>query len=123
MAIGTHMACNILYVKPEHFAAVSYDRFVNQHCLPPYVHTILFLIWNTGFYDGTYSPVNQAPRGANPEQIAIETGPVQFFAQLYAEYHTQSLVCSVGWNHVKFQHIISIHSSNPLRSPNFLYVV
>ena len=31
-------------------------------------------------------------------------GPVQLFAQLYAEYHTKSLVCSVGWNHVKFQH-------------------
>ena len=31
-------------------------------------------------------------------------GPVQFFAQLYAEYHTKSLVCVVGWNHVKFQH-------------------
>ena len=42
--------------------------------------------------------------GADLEQIAKEMGPVQFFAQLYAEYHTKSLVCSVGWNHVKFQH-------------------
>ncbi len=38
------------------------------------------------------------------EQIAKEMGPMEFFAQRYAEYHTKSLVCSVGWNHVKFQH-------------------
>ncbi len=42
--------------------------------------------------------------GTYLEQIAKEMGSVQFFAQLYAEYHTKSLVCSVGWNHVKFQH-------------------
>ena len=41
--------------------------------------------------------------GTYLEQIAIEMGPLQFFAQMYAEYHTKSLVCSVGWNHVKFQ--------------------
>ena len=41
--------------------------------------------------------------GAYLEQMEREMGPVQFFAQLYAEYHTKSLVCSVGWNHVKFQ--------------------
>ncbi len=42
--------------------------------------------------------------GANLEQITIETGPMQSFAQGYAEYLTKSLVCSVGWNHVKFWH-------------------
>ncbi len=42
--------------------------------------------------------------GTYLEQIAKEMRPMQFFAQRYAEYHTKSLVCSVGWNHVKFQH-------------------
>ena len=41
-------------------------------------------------------------KGTYLEQIATEMGPVQFFAPMYAEYHTKSLVCSVGWNHVKF---------------------
>ncbi len=62
-----------------------------------------FLIFSTRPIDRYTIVQSTRPSVAYLEQIEREMDPVQFFAQLYAEYHTKSLVCSVGWNHVKFQ--------------------
>ena len=58
--------------------------------------------------------------GSYLEQIAREMGPMQFLAQSYAEYHTKSLVCSVGWNLVKFQHFYIVP---PLWGPQTFYML
>ncbi len=69
---------------PFHLYYVSQDQHLEKN-----VQRVVQVVQSTRPSEGTYL-----------EQIAKEMGPMQFFAQRYAECHTKSLVCSVGWNHV-----------------------
>ena len=46
---------------------------------------------------------------------------MQGSTKMYAEYGTKSLVCSVGWNHAKFQHLYYAPVP-PLRGPQTFYM-
>ena len=66
-----------------------------------------------------YRPVDQALRGSLPRTNWKRNGSNAVFAQLYAEYHIKCLVCSVGWNHVKFQMLFRGLKQNALSKNQF----
>ncbi len=49
------------------------------------------LLFNIKVFYSILVQLTRPSEGAYLEQIAKEMGPVQFFAQLYAEYHTNFL--------------------------------